>query len=179
MTALQDLLEFDRQTQALAQIAGRLGWDQETMMPPGSAPQRGAEMAAIEGVLHSRRSNPRVGEWLAAANADDPAQAAMLREIQRSYDRATKVPSDLAQTIADVTSQSQGKWAAARADDDFAAFAPVLAQVLALKREEGQALAEGGGDVYDAMWQDYEPGSTAAELGAMFDAFVLVDIDII
>lgn len=170
MTALQDLLEFDRQTQALGQIAGRLGWDQETMMPTGSAPQRGAEMAAIEGVLHSRRSDPRVGEWLAAANADDPAQAAMLREIQRGYDRATKVPSDLAQTIADVTSQSQGKWAAARADDDFAAFAPVLAQVLALKREEGQALAEGGGDLYDAMLQDYEPGSTAAELGAMFAA---------
>ena len=36
-----------------------------------------------------------------------------------------------------------------------------------LKREEGQALAAGG-DVYDAMLADYEPGTTGADLEAMF-----------
>ena len=66
MTALNDLLKFDSQTQALSQVSGRLGWDQETMMPKGAAPQRGEEMAAIEGVLHGRRTDPRVGDWLAA-----------------------------------------------------------------------------------------------------------------
>lgn len=40
---------------------------------------------------------------------------------------------------------------------------------MALKREEGAALSAGG-DVYDAMLDDYEPGATAAELSAMFDA---------
>ncbi len=53
MTAFQNLMAFQRETEALAQIAGRLGWDQETMMPPGAAHQRGEEMSAIEGVLHS------------------------------------------------------------------------------------------------------------------------------
>jgi len=55
MTALTELLHFDRQTQALSQVSGRLGWDQETMMPSGSSAQRGEEMAALEGVLHARR----------------------------------------------------------------------------------------------------------------------------
>ena len=40
---------------------------------------------------------------------------------------------------------------------------------MALKREEGAALAAGG-DLYDAMLQDYEPGTTGAELEAMFGA---------
>jgi len=44
-----------------------------------------------------------------------------------------------------------------------------LREVLALKREEGAALAADG-DVYDAMLDDYEPGATAANLSAMFDA---------
>ncbi len=166
---IKDLLEFDRDTQALGQVAGRLGWDQETMMPPGAAPQRGAEMAAMEKVLHARRSDPRVGEWLATATPSTAAQTAMVREIQTSFDRATKVPADLAAEIARVTSQAQGIWAQARADDDFAAFAPTLDHVLQLKREEGAALADGG-DVYDAMLQDYEPGLTAADLDAMFGA---------
>jgi heme A synthase len=171
MTALTELLHFDRQTQALSQVSGRLGWDQETMMPSGSSAQRGEEMAALEGVLHARRSDPRVGEWLAACDgqAADLVSQAQLREIKTSYERAVKVPGDLAEAIASTTSMAQGKWAAARAADDFAAFAPVLQEVLALKREEGQALAAGG-DVYDAMLADYEPGTTASDLDRLFGA---------
>ena len=67
-TAFKDLMAFQRQTEALAGVAGRLGWDQETMMPRGAAEQRGEEMAAMEGILHARRTDPRVGEWLAAAD---------------------------------------------------------------------------------------------------------------
>ncbi|WP_415920661.1 carboxypeptidase M32 [Tateyamaria sp. SN6-1] len=171
MTAYDDLMAFEHDTQALAQVAGRLGWDQETMMPRGAAPQRGEEMAALEKVLHARRTSAQVGDWLAAidgAGLDAVAQA-QLREIRRSYDRASKVPGDLAAEIAKVTSTAQGKWAEARGADDYAAFAPVLEQVIALKRQEGQALAQGG-DVYDAMLADYEPGTTAADLEVMFGA---------
>lgn len=165
-----DLMAFVRETEALASVAGRLGWDQETVMPRGAAGQRGEETAAIERVLHSRRSDPRVGAWLDAAGApEDAVTAAQLREIRRGFDRATRVPGDLATALARVTSVAQGEWAAARAADDFAAFAPRLAEVVALKREEAAALADGG-DLYDALLQDYEPGATAAGLEAMFGA---------
>jgi carboxypeptidase Taq len=169
MTAFDKLMAHARDTTALGQIAGRLGWDQETMMPRGAAAQRGAEMAAIEAVLHARRSDPKVGEWLESAEAPDAAGQAQLREIRRSYTRACKVPAALATKLAQVTSEAQGKWAAARADEDTAAFLPVLREVVALKREEGAALAQGG-TVYDAMLDDYEPGVTGAEIAALFDA---------
>jgi len=171
MTAYDDLMAFEHDTQALGQVAGRLGWDQETIMPRGAAPQRAEEMAAMEGVLHARRTDPRVGDWLAALQGAslDLVAAANVREITRSYERASKVPADLAATLARVTSTAQGKWAEARAADDYAAFAPVLAEVINLKRQEGAALAAGG-DVYDAMLADYEPGTKAADLDSMFGA---------
>ena len=171
MAAFDDLMAYNRDTQALGQIMGRLGWDQETVMPRGAAPQRGEEMAALEGVLHARRMDPRVGDWLAEIDAAglDAAGQAQVRHIQRSFDRASKVPGALAAELARLTSEAQGIWAAARAEDDVAAFAPTLDQVIALKREEGAALAAGG-DVYDALVQDYEPGSSGAELAAMFGA---------
>ena len=62
---------------------------------------------------------------------------------------------------------AQGVWAEARAKDDVAAFLPVLSDVVRLKREEGAALAEGG-DPYDALMDDYEPGATAETVGALF-----------
>ncbi|MFV2052732.1 carboxypeptidase M32 [Aliiroseovarius sp. YM-037] len=171
MPAYHELMEFQRDTEALAQIAGRLGWDQETVMPRGAAAQRGEEMAAIEGVLHARRTDPRVGEWLAAIDASTLSSEgqAQLRHIRRDYDRNTKVPAALAAAIARETSLAQGVWADARANEDFDAFAPTLAKVLQLRREEAEALANGGSR-YDALLQDYEPGATGAELEAMFGA---------
>lgn len=171
MSAFEDLMTFTRETQALAAISGRLVWDQETMMPRGAAPQRGEEAAALEGVLHARRVDTRVADWLSALDGTDlgDVAAAQVRHIARSHERATKVPAKLAAEIARVTSQSQGIWAAARGDDDFTSFAPTLKNVIALRREEGAALAAGG-DVYDALLQDYEPGTTGAELEAMFGA---------
>lgn len=168
MTAYDDLMAFQRETEALGQVTGRLGWDQETMMPRGAAEQRAEEMAAMEGVLHARRTDPRIADWLAGAVPADAVAAAQLRLIRRSYDRAVKVPARLAQEIARVTSMAQGIWAEARAKEDVPGFLPVLADVIRLRQEEGAALAQGG-DPYDALIDDYEPGATAESIGAMFD----------
>jgi carboxypeptidase Taq len=169
MTAYDDLMAFQRQTEALAQVAGRLGWDQETVMPEGSAAQRSEEIGALEGVLHARRTDPRVGDWLAAAVAPDDVGRAQLRQIRRSYERTMKVPARLAEEIATTMSLAQGVWAGCRKREDVAGFLPTLAKVVALKREEGAALA-GNGDAYDALVDDYEPGMTGAAIAAMFDA---------
>ncbi len=169
MTTFADLLSFQRETEALGQVMGRLGWDQETVMPRGSAGQRAEEMAALEGVLHTRRTDPRVGEWLAEAEAEEEVGRANLREIRRRYERNLKVPARLAAEIARVTSRAQGLWAEAKGNEDVAGFLPVLEEVVRLRREEGQAVADGG-DVYDALLEDYEPGTTSAELRAMFGA---------
>jgi len=167
--AYEALMAFARETVALEQIAERLGWDQETMMPRGAAGQRGEEMAAIEGVLHARRADPRVADWLAAAEPADAAAAAQVAKLRRAHDRATKIPLRLAQEIARVTSLAQGIWAEARARDDVAAFLPTLAEVVALVREQGQALAQGG-DAYDALVDDYEPGMSGDAIAGMFGA---------
>ena len=168
MSDFEDLMAHARRTQALAQVAGRLSWDQETVMPRGAAGSRAEEAGAMEAVLHARRSDPRVGAWLAAAEPPDAAGAAQMRLIRRAFARATRVPSDLASALARRTARAQGEWAAARAANDFAAFAPVLAEVVALKREEAAALA-GDGDLYDALLDDYEPGARARDLQAMFE----------
>ena len=166
-TAYADLMAYQRQTEALSMVAGRLGWDQETVMPRGAAEQRGEEIGAMEGVLHARRIDPRIADWLGAAAAPDDAGRAQLAEIARSYARATKVPSDLAQELARLTSTAQGIWAEARASETVADFLPTLKQVIALKRQEAACLAQGG-DLYDALVDDYEPGATGASLGEMF-----------
>jgi carboxypeptidase Taq len=169
MSAYDDLMAFQRQTEALAQVAGRLGWDQETVMPDGAAGQRSEEIGALEAVLHARRTDPRIAGWLEAAQAPDAVGAAQLRLIRRSYARTMKVPAKLAEEIATTMSLAQRVWAECRAKEDVAGFLPTLRKVVDLKRQEGAALAAGG-DPYDALVDDYEPGMTGAAIAAMFDA---------
>ncbi|MBU2890756.1 carboxypeptidase M32 [Celeribacter halophilus] len=173
MSAFDDLMMFTRETEALGAIMGRLNWDQETMMPRGAAEQRGEEFAALESVLHARKTDARIGGWLEQIDAEalDEVSRAQLRHIRRSYERNTKVPARLAAELAKVTSVAQGIWAEARARDDFAHFAPTFKEVVRLRREEAAALKEGTDyDLWDALHQDYEPGSTGAQLDAMFGA---------
>ncbi|RMH48756.1 MAG: carboxypeptidase M32 [Alphaproteobacteria bacterium] len=167
--ALEALRAHQRQTEALAQIAGRLSWDQETVMPRGAAEQRSEEMAAIEAVLHARRADPRIGEWLEAIGDEglDARTRAELRLVRRAHARATRVPERLAAEIARVTSVAQGVWADARRDEDVGAFLPTLAEVVRLKRDEAAALA-GEGSLYDALLDDYEPGIDQEWLSALF-----------
>jgi carboxypeptidase Taq len=144
MTAYDDLMAFQRQTEALAQVAGRLGWDQETVMPEGSAAQRAEEIGALEGVLHARRTDPRIGGL--AGGGEGPGCGGSRRSCDRSggvYERTLKVPARLAEEIARLMSLAQGVWASARAKEDVAGFLPTLEKVVALKREEGAALAPG------------------------------------
>ena len=171
MTAFDDLMAYVRDTEALAQVAGRLGWDQETVMPPGAADQRSEEIGALEGVLHSRRTDPAVGEWLATidpATLDDTGRA-QLRLIRRSHDRATRIPARLATALARETARAQGIWVEARHAESVADFLPSLSRIVDLRREEGQALMRGTGDAYDALMDDYEPGNTGAQTAALFD----------
>lgn len=169
--SFSELMAYERQTQALGQVAGRLGWDQETMMPQGAGDQRAEEMAAVAAILHERQTSPRVGEWLSKIDDStlDEVDRAKMRHIRRDYERSTKLPSELAAEIARTRSLAHQRWAEARAQEDVAHFTPMLAKMVDLKRQEGAALADGG-DAYDALLQDYEPGASAAELEAMFGA---------
>ena len=167
MGAFEDLCEFARGTTALGNLSALLEWDRETMMPAGGAGQRAEECAALESVLHARRTDPRLGQWLEAAEPPDEAGAALIRLVGREHRRAVRVPADLAEALARQTSLAQGVWAAARAEDDFPAFAPTLKETLRLRREEAAALADGG-DRYDALLEGYEPGMESARLEEMF-----------
>ena len=144
MSAYDDLMAFQRETEALSQVMGRLSWDQETVMPSGAGEQRAEEVAALEGVLHRRRTDPRIGDWLEAARPADQVQVRQVELIRRNYERNMRVPEDLSAALARTGSISRRVWAEARRTDDFGLFAPKFGEVVALVREKAAALADGG-----------------------------------
>jgi carboxypeptidase Taq len=94
-------------------------------------------------------------------------EAANVREIRRAHNRTAKLPRKLVEELARVSTQAQQVWDVARKEDDFAAFQPWLEKIVALKRQEAQAVGYKGAP-YDALLDEYEPGATTAEVSRVF-----------
>jgi carboxypeptidase Taq len=165
----------------LASVGGLLNWDQETYMPHAAAPYRAEQAAMIAALVHKRRTDPRVGELIAACEEDraltsepDGAPAAAVREFRRDFELARKLPEELVSELARVGSQSQEVWKEAREKNDFNMFAPWLERMMNLTRRKAECYgvpptAEGGaGELYNALLDEYEPGMTAAEVAHTF-----------
>ena len=158
---------------AVGDALGILGWDSQTMMPPGAAAGRAAQTATLSVLAHDMLTDPALGDLFAAADAEpglNPWQRANVREMRQSWQHATAVPAALVEASSRAASACEMIWRTARAANDFAALLPSLTEVLALQREIGAAKAAAlGCTCYEALLDAYEPGARTPAIDRLFD----------
>ncbi|MFB6106999.1 MAG: carboxypeptidase M32 [Halobacteriaceae archaeon] len=165
-----------------------LSWDQQVTMPAGGTPARSRQLSAVSSAAHEYLVDDATGRLLDEAEAADLSdrQAAAVREIRRRYDRAASVPTSLVERVSEAASEALPTWRDARADDDFAAFAPALEELVELKREYA-AHVDPEREPYEVLFEEYEPylGLDTAErilaelrdgLGPLVDAVRASDV---
>ena len=163
-----------RETATLGMVGELVAWDQETMMPRSAAPFRAEELAVVSSLVHEKATDPAVGDLIAACEADatliaDAAVAANLRDIRRDYDRARTLPTALVAEISETSSLAMEAWKLARENNAFGDFAPWLEKQLILQRQKAECYgAPAGGELYDALVEDYEPGMRSADIEVLF-----------
>ncbi|MBL27326.1 MAG: carboxypeptidase M32 [Rhodospirillaceae bacterium] len=169
--------ELERRFRRIANIEGAsaiLQWDWATMMPPGGADSRAEQLATLSVLHHELITDPAMGDLIAAAEADGAAydewQSANLREMKRKWRHAVAVPASLVDALSRQSAKTEMVWREARANDDFATFAPALGTLLGLVREKAAAKAAAFGcSPYDALLDGYEPGGSSARIDTLFD----------
>jgi carboxypeptidase Taq len=150
-----------------------LEWDQQTMMPPRGVHTRAEALATLQRIRHEMFVADDTGRVLEAAAADidgqpdDSDDAAMVRVTRRRWEKARRVPSELAAEMARAGSVGQKQWITARANSDFASFVPFLERNYELARRYVDCF-DGFDCAYDVLLDDYEPGMTTAEVSRLF-----------
>lgn len=175
-TAYDQLIRELKEISLLGSTASVLGWDEQTYMPSGGGAQRADQLSLLARLTHERMTSPRFAELLNQAEQDAgtgsaPAASDMsvnLRETRRAFDRQSRLPSALVESLAHTSSMAQQAWMQAREQDCFADFQPWLQKIVALKVREAEHVGSASGDPYDALLDEYEPGMTAAELRRVF-----------
>jgi carboxypeptidase Taq len=158
----------------LRNAAHLLGWDQQTMMPPRGGPARAESLATLWRVSHELFISAETGRRLDAAAADldgaaqDSDDNRLVTVTRRNWDKARKVPSELAAEIARAGSIGQEVWIEARRNSDFSAFAPHMVRNLELARRYVDCF-DGFDCAYDVLLDDYDAGMTTAATTRLFD----------
>jgi carboxypeptidase Taq len=149
-----------------------LTWDQLVMMPEQGAGVRAHQLGALARLTHERATSPELGEWLGELEGEslDELDRDVVRLARRDWERARRVPEELAGEIAAAATDGQEVWHMARTEDDFAAFAPALQRNVELARERGACLSESGQSTYEALLGDYDFGLRVEEVRAVFSA---------
>jgi carboxypeptidase Taq len=172
MSAIKELQEYFAEIMRLHYIEAALGWDQEVNMQNYSSLEgRSKQVSLIEKLIHQRITSEKVGKLIKKAQKQtdlNEIENAMLREITREYNLATKLPEKLVTEIAETSILAAKDWREARSKKDFSIFQNILEKSVELQKEKAKLL-ETHPDLYSTLIDLYEPGATYEWVANVFD----------
>jgi carboxypeptidase Taq len=169
------LLGYSKETAVYESMRRLLHWDQRTFLPQAGHSHRAQQIAAITALIYRHATDPAFGEMLAEVEASGipggplSDEGVNLREWRRKYDRTNKIPETLAVELAKAASEGELAWQSMRRGNDWKGFLPYLKRIISLKRQEATALSADGGEIYDALIENFEPGENANNIEVLFD----------
>ena len=169
----KEIQAFVSDTAKLEATVALLEWDDRTYLPNRGGAYRAEQTTLLSGLIHRRLTDQRLGEMLQQLSASDlmsdPASpiAASVRMMLKDFRRNSRLPVELVEATTKATVLGQQAWEAARAADNWSAFAPHMQTIFDLKRQEAELLRDDG-TLYDALLDQYEDGANSKSLTAVF-----------
>jgi len=170
MEALLKLRERLAELNDLEALAMLADWDQLVMMPEEGGPGRAEQLGTLARLTHERAVADELGAWLEELSRVELTEldTDIVRVARRDWERARKIPAELAVDLAQASAAGQESWRVARANDDFASFAPALERNVELARAHGECVAAAGQSTYEALLFDYDFGLRTEQLQHLF-----------
>ncbi len=161
-----------RKLESFSHAQAMLSVDEAVNMPAGGGEKRAEAMATLEGISHEMASAPHIADWIDAAAREDLSgeQKTAIAEFKRNYVNQTCLSSAFVQKQAETRIRCEQLWRQLWPAGDWAGFLPALEGVVNLAREEAQLRAEVLHlSPYDALIEQFDPGSRTAQITPVFD----------
>ena len=169
--AIARLDEIEATAAAYGHAMGVLGLDAATAAPLGSAEGRGRTMAVLSKVVYDLAASADTRELVEylSAHADelDPQHRRQAEIRKRDCEQLTRIPQEEYVAYNVLLNKAEGIWRVAKQNNDFAAFAPTLAEIVAFNRKFA-GYYDPSKAPYDALLNEYEEGLTMETLDGFF-----------
>ncbi|MDZ7701590.1 MAG: carboxypeptidase M32 [Halobacteriales archaeon] len=157
----------------LQNAARQLYWDEQVMMPEGGTPARSQQLSTLSAVGHELLTDDETARLLDRAEAEelDAEAAAVVREVRRQHERAANVPEALVEELTRAASEAQPVWREAKAEDDYASFAPTLERLRELRVERAEHI-DPDRSPFEVMYEDSQPYLPLSLVEGIFEDLV-------
>lgn len=169
--ALEQLASLQTKMYAFRCASFSLYLDSVTVAPSDTAQGRGVALGVLAGEQHKLMTDPAVGELLDFLDAHsgelDQLQRRQVEELTRSYRQLQRIPADEYMAYAQLTNKASDVWHKAKENNDFAAFQPLLEQLVDVNRRFA-SYYDPDKAPYDALLNEYERGVDSVYLDRFF-----------
>ncbi|EHJ02397.1 Carboxypeptidase Taq [Clostridium sp. DL-VIII] len=169
---LNKVREHITKIESLIKMLNLAYWDMKITMPSKALEQRSVTMGIVAEEIFKLSTGIAVEEFIKyfepINNELSEIDKAMIREMKKVYDEASKIPANMHMEFTIAVALSEAAWEEARKKDDFKIFEPHLEKMVDFKRQ----LAEYYGykeNRYDALLNQYEEGMTVRKLDKLLD----------
>lgn len=172
-TPIETLRTWLAQIHDLRDAALILDWDQHTMMPRKGGENRAEALGTLERIRHEKFVSSQTGALIEGAEkalngaSPDSDDARLVAVTRRRWEKARRVPTDLAAEMARAGSIGQEVWIHARAENNYELFAPYLGRNMDLVRRYTECF-DGFDRPYDVVLDDYEPTMKSETVERLF-----------
>ncbi|MBP3659938.1 MAG: carboxypeptidase M32, partial [Oscillospiraceae bacterium] len=137
--AIARLDEIEATASAYGHAMGVLSLDAATAAPLGSAEGRGKTMAVLSSVIYELAASDDTRELTKylSDHADelDPVHRRQAEIRKRDCEQLTRIPQEEYVAYNVLLNKAEGIWRVAKQNNDFAAFAPTLSEIVAFNRK--------------------------------------------
>lgn len=161
--------------QAYNSVMALFSWDNETQAPPAAIEYT----SKIMGTLAAEKYNAAVDKELhrlllqLSGNSEqkklNAAECAIVKKVKNEYENMVNIPPEEYRAYNELMAKSSSIWSAAKKNNDFNAFAPVLQEILDYQKKFACYKQKPGMSLYDTLLNDYEEGFLTAELDLFFE----------
>jgi carboxypeptidase Taq len=152
---------------------GVLGWDQEVNLPKKGHQFRGDVNALLSADLHRRVTSKEFVNLVKTLHEKEnfeklsEDEQVIVRETWRDVEKSLKIPTQMVEEMAKLTTDAFAAWADAREKSDFKIYQPYLEKIVEMCKKQAELIGYKESP-YDALLDDFEPGLTAARVETIF-----------
>ncbi len=166
----QKYVEHSRKIGDVNAAIALMHWDQEVYIPKKSTGMRAQQISTLSGIAHELASSDEFGGMLnklLAAEGLETKEARNVKLAQKAFMRRAKLSKEFIMKLSQTTARSFHAWQKAKQEKDFAIFAPLLEEMVELKKQQAETMGYED-HPYDALMEDYEPDEKVANLDVLF-----------
>ncbi len=146
-------------------------WDNETLAPEAAAERTAGAYGVLSALYQELFVSGSLDGLLAKTKALEglsPVERALVGRVEKERNRLLSIPKEEYRRFSELTAVSVQKWSLAKKQNDFAAFAPVLEEILNMRKRFASYRAKEGQSLYDVLLSDYEEDFTEGKLDVFF-----------